>query len=88
MRGNGLLNFVKHSAEAGRESKGKRMGDCILVVDGAATSRITMKVRLASACYEVATAPSLDEALATLRRTTPQVILVGGAAGDNSVVLC
>ncbi|MEB0048912.1 hypothetical protein, partial [Pseudomonas sp. Dout3] len=47
-----------------------------------------MKVRLASACYEVATAPSLDEALATLRRTTPQVILVGGAAGDNSVVLC
>ena len=88
MRGNGLLNFVKHSAEAGRESKGKRMGDCILVVDGAATSRIIMKVRLASACYEVATAPSLDEALATLRRTTPQVILVGGAAGDNSVVLC
>ena len=64
------------------------MGDCILVLDGAATSRITMKVRLSGACYEVATAPSLDEALSALRRGTPQMILVGGAAGDMPVVVC
>ncbi|MBV0890415.1 diguanylate cyclase [Paracoccus sp. Z118] len=64
------------------------MGDCILILDGAATNRITMKVRLASACHEVVTARTLDDALTALRRITPQMILVGGAAGDMSVVLC
>lgn len=61
----------------------------ILVVDGAATNRITLKVRLAAACYDPLTARTGDEALAVLSRCRPSVVLIGGPPGDmGPVELC
>lgn len=58
------------------------MSGQILVVDGAATSRITLKVRLAAACYNPLTARSGAEALAVLARVRPAMVLLGGEPED------
>ncbi len=65
------------------------MSGKVLVVDGAATNRITLKVRLSAACYDITAARSLDEAVAVMRRGPPDVIVVGGPTGDSSAaVVC
>ena len=58
------------------------MAGRILIADGVATNRITMKVRLVSACYEVAATGSGREALALMGGTRPQVVLVGACLPD------
>lgn len=61
----------------------------ILVVDGAATNRITLKVRLSAACYDPLTARTGAEALAVLARCRPGIVLIGGPPGDmEPVELC
>lgn len=65
------------------------MSGQILVVDGTATRRITLKVRLAAACYDPMTARSAAEALAVLARVTPLMVLVGGEPEDmDATDLC
>lgn len=65
------------------------MSGKVLIVDGAATNRITLKVRLSAACYDVTAARSLDEAVAVMRRNTPDIVVVGGPAGEISApVVC
>ncbi|UFM64874.1 diguanylate cyclase [Paracoccus sp. MA] len=58
------------------------MAGRILVVDGVPTNRITMKVRLVSACYEVSTAASGAEALRMARLIHPQIVLIGASLPD------
>ncbi|MTH77476.1 diguanylate cyclase [Paracoccus aestuariivivens] len=58
------------------------MAGRILVVDGVPTSRITMKVRLMSACYEVAVASSGVEALRMIPVLQPQIVLIGASLPD------
>ena len=61
----------------------------ILVVDGAATHRITLKVRLAAACYDPLTARTGAEALGVLARCRPSMVLIGGPPGDmDAIELC
>lgn len=65
------------------------MAGRILVVDGVPTNRITMKVRLSSACYEVTTATSGAEALRIARLIHPQIVLVGASLPDmGGAALC
>lgn len=65
------------------------MSGQILVVDGTATNRITLKVRLATACYDPLTARSAAEALGMLGRADPAMVLIGGQPGDMSAAdLC
>lgn len=65
------------------------MAGRILVVDGAPTNRITMKVRLSSACYEVATAATGQEALRMARLIHPQIVLIGTGLPDiGGPMLC
>lgn len=65
------------------------MSGKVLIVDGAATNRITLKVRLSAACYDVTAARSLDEAVAVMRRGAPDIVVVGGPAGEVSApVVC
>ncbi|QJD15716.1 diguanylate cyclase domain-containing protein [Paracoccus sanguinis] len=65
------------------------MSGQILVVDGTATHRITLKVRLAAACYDPLTARTGVEALAILARARPTLVLIGGEPGDMGAVdLC
>ncbi|WP_258869630.1 response regulator [Paracoccus thiocyanatus] len=65
------------------------MAGRILVVDGVPTNRITLKVRLASACYEVATATTGAEALRIARQTHPQIVLIGDSLPDMAAAgLC
>ncbi|WP_423209096.1 diguanylate cyclase [Paracoccus yeei] len=58
------------------------MAGRILVVDGVPTNRITMKVRLTSACYEVSAAGSGAEALRTAALVHPQIVLIGASLPD------
>lgn len=61
----------------------------ILIVDGSATGRITLKVRLAAACYDPVTARTGAEAMASLARSGPMPVLIGGAPGDmDQAALC
>lgn len=61
----------------------------ILVVDGTATNRIKLKVRLAAACYDPLTARTGAEALAVLARCRPGIVLIGGPPGDmGAIELC
>lgn len=58
------------------------MAGRILVVDGVATNRITMKVRLTSACYEVMAVSSGAEAMRLAALFQPQIVLIGGRLPD------
>ncbi|WJS85569.1 diguanylate cyclase [Paracoccus sp. TOH] len=65
------------------------MAGRILVVDGVPTNRITMKVRLASACHEVATAASGQDALRMARLIHPRIVLIGANLPDmDGPALC
>lgn len=58
------------------------MAGRILVVDGVPTNRITMKVRLTSACYEVKAASTASEALRIAALFQPQIVLIGASLPD------
>lgn len=61
----------------------------ILVADGVATTRITLKVRLAAACYDVVTAATPQQVHALLHQGAPDLILLGGGLpGTCSIELC
>ena len=65
------------------------MSGQILIVDGSATGRITLKVRLAAACYDPVTARTGDEAMEALARWGPMPVLIGGQPGDmDAIALC
>ncbi|MTH63445.1 diguanylate cyclase [Paracoccus sp. DK608] len=58
------------------------MAGRILIVDSVPTNRITTKVRLTSACYDVTAVGSGAEALRQARLTQPQIVLIGTALHD------
>lgn len=61
----------------------------ILVADGMATNRITLKVRLAAACYDVLTASTTAQLFALTREQRPDLIVLGGGFADaRPVDLC
>ena len=61
----------------------------ILIVDGSATNRITLKVRLAAASYDPLTARTGAETMALLGAVGPIPVLIGGEPGDiDAVALC
>lgn len=60
------------------------MAGRILVVDGVPTNRITMKVRMSAACYDVSTASSGAEALRLAALIQPQIVLIGATLRDMS----
>ena len=49
----------------------------ILIAEGSATSRISLKVRLAGACYDVLTAAAAEDLQSQLRQGRPDLILLG-----------
>lgn len=60
-----------------------------MVVDGVATNRILMKVRLSAACYNVVALASGNEATHALRHDLPEIILIGGSLPDMPAIeLC
>lgn len=61
----------------------------ILIADGSATTRITLKVRLTAACYDVQTAASDAQLQQHLRDGAPDMVLLGtGFAGADIVDTC
>lgn len=61
----------------------------ILVADGVATTRITLKVRLSAACYDVVTANSPAQIDSLLeQRQTDLIILGGGFGEDTAISIC
>lgn len=65
------------------------MAGRILVVDSVQTDRITMKVRLASACYEVTATATGRDALRLAQLTQPQIVLIGSGLPDMTAAqLC
>ncbi len=54
----------------------------ILIVDGTATNRILMKVRLGAACYDTILASDLAEALTLAHGTAPDLVLADAALPD------
>ncbi|MBK4215514.1 diguanylate cyclase [Paracoccus caeni] len=61
----------------------------ILVADGVATSRIMLKVRLTSACYEVEAVSSCTQLVASVESNRPDLILLGSGLDDRDLVtLC
>ncbi|SDY41928.1 diguanylate cyclase [Citreimonas salinaria] len=56
----------------------------ILIVDSVPTNRIVLRVKLATAYYEVAQAGSGDSALGSLRRTRPDLVIAAGNLPDMS----
>lgn len=61
----------------------------ILVADGVATTRITLKVRLTAACYDVVTAGTPEQMLSQARACHPDLIILGGGFSScDSVDIC
>lgn len=61
----------------------------ILVADGVATTRITLKVRLVSACYDVLTAGTAEQLLLQAKMSRPDLIILGAGFGRQSpVAIC
>jgi two-component system cell cycle response regulator len=58
----------------------------ILVADAVATARIALKVRLASACYDVVAASCIDEVFQLVEQQRPGLIILGSSAGDQSSI--
>lgn len=56
----------------------------ILIAESSATSRISLKVRLSGACYDVLTAATIDELQWQLQRGRPDLVLLGpGFSGTH-----
>lgn len=65
------------------------MTACILVADGVATHRITLKVRLTAACYRVVIAANTQQLLDFARAERPNLIVLRGGFIDQSPIdLC
>lgn len=61
----------------------------ILVADGVATTRITLKVRLSAACYDVATASRIAQIPELIDQTQPDLIILGSGFGEDvAIELC
>lgn len=61
----------------------------ILIADGLATNRITLKVRLATACYEVLTATTADQVFLAARDRLVDLIILGSTVPDQDpLALC
>lgn len=61
----------------------------ILVADGAATARITLKVRLAAVCYDVVAVGGTEQLDEQIARARPDLIILGGGFPDISAIdLC
>lgn len=60
----------------------------ILIVDAVATNRIVLKVKLASAFYNVAQASSGAEAVQSAQHTQPSVIIIGSLRDMSCAQLC
>ena len=61
----------------------------ILIADDIATQRIGLRVKLASACYDVLQATSGTEALDVVRRHRPDLVIAADSLPDMSgVQLC
>ncbi len=61
------------------------MAGRILIVDSVATNRIVLKVKLASAFYQVEQASGGAEAMAQMDHTPPAIVLLGGDLPDMTV---
>lgn len=65
------------------------MSGRILIVDGVATNRIQMKVRLAAACHEVVAVGTAQQAIHLLQKDLPEIILLGTSLPDmTNIDLC
>ncbi|PZO65582.1 MAG: hypothetical protein DI498_08825 [Paracoccus denitrificans] len=65
------------------------MSGSILILDGSATHRISLKVRIAAASHDVTTARTLDEAVGIMQHQPISLVIVGvdtGEAGPNLAV--
>lgn len=61
----------------------------ILIADGLATNRITLKVRLTAACHEVLTATTAEQVVSLATQQRPDLIILGGSLGSETPVdLC
>lgn len=61
----------------------------ILVADGVATTRITLKVRLAATCYDVLTAGTPEQLIQQARTCRPDLVILGGGfSRQSSVEIC
>lgn len=58
----------------------------ILIADGVATTRITLKVRLATACYEVLTAATPEQLIQQARESSPDLVILGGGFAQRGPV--
>lgn len=69
--------------------KAKPMPGSILILDGSATHRISLKVRIAAASHDVTTARTLDEAVGMMQHQPISLVIVGvdtGEAGPNLAI--
>ena len=58
----------------------------ILIAESGATSRISLKVRLSGACYDVLTAATLEELQWQLQRGRPDLVLLGPGFAETHLV--
>ena len=61
----------------------------ILVADGVATTRITLKVRLSAACYDVITATAINQIASLVDEVRPDLVILGnGFPEGEALLLC
>ncbi|CAM3267884.1 diguanylate cyclase [Paracoccus nototheniae] len=61
----------------------------IMVADGTATARITLKVRLRAVCYQVTAVATVGQLLQQLRVSRPDLIILGSNLADGTALdLC
>ncbi|MDB6176954.1 diguanylate cyclase [Paracoccus sp. Z330] len=58
----------------------------ILIADGTATTRITLKVRLTAACYDVCTVSNSDDLIRQAHLYRPDLIILGGGFAQTDPV--
>ena len=60
----------------------------ILIADAISTNRITLKVRLSAACYQVSTESNPDRLPARLRSDRPDLVILGAGFGGDVTAHC
>lgn len=61
----------------------------ILIADGLATNRITLKVRLSAACHDVMTASAVPQLMALAQQDRPDLIILGSSLpGGDPIDAC
>ncbi|MBW7055788.1 diguanylate cyclase [Paracoccus bogoriensis] len=58
----------------------------ILVADGVATTRITLKVRLSAACYDVVTATAIDQIAGLVDEVRPDLLILGNGFPESEAL--